>query len=52
MTRMEGRDASERRRGIGEDKRQPVIAQLAIRLRHSNLVALATLRKRNCSGEA
>ena len=45
MTRREDKEASERRRRIGEDKRQPVMAQLAARWRRSNLVELVTLRK-------
>ena len=31
MTRQVSRDASEKRRGIGEDKRQPKIARLDAR---------------------
>ena len=49
---MGGRKASERRRGIGEDERQPVMAQLATRWRHSNLVILVMLKKGNHPGEA
>ena len=52
MTRRGGREASERRRGIGEDERQPVMAQLAALWRRSNLVILVTLRKENHLGEA
>ena len=52
MTRRGGKDASERSRGIGEDKRQLVMAQLAARWRHSNLVRLVALRKGNHLGEA
>ena len=51
MTRRGGREASERRSGIGEDERQPVMAQLAARWRRSNLVILVTLRKGNHPGE-
>ena len=49
---MGGREASERRRGKGEDERQLVIARLAARWRHSNLIRLVALRKGNHSGEA
>ena len=52
MTRRGGREASERRRGIGEDERQPVMARLAARWRRSNLVKLVALRKGNHPGEA
>ena len=51
MTRKGGRKASERRRGIGEDERQLVMARLAARWRCSNLVILVTLRKGNHPGE-
>ena len=40
VTRSGGREASERRSGIREDERQPVMAQLAARWRRSNLVIL------------
>ena len=43
MTRRGGKEASERRSGIGEDERQPVMARLAARWRHSNLVILEML---------
>ena len=36
MTRRGGKEASERRRGIGDDERQPVMARLAARRRRSN----------------
>ena len=52
MTRIGGEEASERRRGIREDERQPVMARLAAWWRHSNLVRLVTLRKGNHPGEA
>ena len=52
MTRREGREASERRSGIGEDEMQPVMARLATGWRRSNLVKLITLRKGNHPGEA
>ena len=52
MTRREGKQASERKSGIGEDERQPVMAQLATRWRHSNLVILVALKKGNHPGEA
>ena len=45
MTRSEGKEASERIRGIGEDERQPVMARLAARWRRFNLVKLVPLRK-------
>ena len=52
MTRRGGRKASERRSGIGDDKRQPVMVRPATRWRRSNLVILVTLRKGNHPGEA
>ena len=52
MTHRGGKGISERRSGIGEDERQPMIAPLATRWRHSNLVILVTLKKGNHSGEA
>ena len=52
MTRREGREASERRRGIGEDERQPVMARLATRWRRFNLVILVTPKKGNHPGES
>ena len=52
MTHKGGQEASERRSGIGEDERQPVMAQLAARWRRSNLVILVALRKGNHPGEA
>ena len=52
MTRRGGKEASERRTGIGEDERQPVMARLAARWRRSNLVKLVALRNGNHSGEA
>ena len=52
MTRRGGNEALERRSGIGEDERQPVMARLAIRWRRSNLVILVALRKGNHPGEA
>ena len=51
MTRREGKEASESSRGIWEDERQPVMAQLAARWRRSNLVILVVLRKGNYPGE-
>ena len=51
MTRRGDKEASERKRGIGEDERQPVMARLAARWRRSNLVKLVTLRKGNYPGE-
>ena len=52
MTRREGKEASEKSSGIGEDKRQLVMARLAARWRRSNLVVLVALRKGNHPGEA
>ena len=52
VTRMEGKEASERRRGIGEDERQPVMVRLAARWKRSNVVILVTLKKGNHPGEA
>ena len=51
MTRRGGEEALEIRSGIGEDEKQPVIARLAARWRHSNLVLSVTL-KGNHMGEA
>ena len=44
MTHRGSRKASERRRGIEEDERQPVIARLVAQWRPTNLVILVTLR--------
>ena len=52
MTRRGGKEASERRSGIGDDERQPVMARLAARWRRFNLVKLVALRKGNYPGEA
>ena len=52
MTCRGGKEALERRRGIGEDERQLVMAQLAARCRLSDLVRLVALRKGNHLGEA
>ena len=52
MTRRGGKEAPERRSGIGVDERLPVMARLAARWRRSNLVILVTLRKGNRPGEA
>ena len=52
MTRRGGKEASESSRGIGEDERQPMMAQLVARWRRSNLVILVALRKGNHPGEA
>ena len=49
MTRRKGKEASERRRDIKEDERQPVMARLAARWMRSNLVMF---RKGNHPGEA
>ena len=51
VTRRGGKEASERRNGIGDD-RQPVMARLAARWRRSNLVIWVTLMKGNHPGEA
>ena len=47
-----GKEASERRRRVGEDERQLVMARLAARWRPSNLVILVTLRKGKHMGQA
>ena len=52
MTCRGGKEASERRTGIGENERQPEMARLAARWSRSNLVILITLRKGNHLGEA
>ena len=52
MTHRGGKEVSERRRGIGEGERQPVMAQLAAWWRCSNLVELVVLRKGNHLDEA
>ena len=52
MTRRGGKETSERRRGIGEDERQPAMARLAAWCRPSNLVILVALRKGNHSDKA
>ena len=52
VTRRGGREALDRGSGIGEDERQPLMARLAARWRHSNLVTLVTLKKGNHPGEA
>ena len=51
MTCRGGREASVKRRGIGEDERQLVMARLAARWKCSNLVKLVALRKGNHLGE-
>ena len=50
MTRRGSKEALERRNGIGEDERQPVMVRLAARWRRSNLVILVALKKRKPSG--
>ena len=52
MTRRGGTEASEKRSGIGEDERQPVMARLAARWRRSDLVRLVALRNGNHPGKA
>ena len=47
MTRRGGKEASKRRRGMWEDERRPVMARLADRWRHFNLVKLVALKKGN-----
>ena len=51
MTRSGGREASERRNGIGKYEKQLVMARLAARWRRSNLMILVTLKKVNHPGE-
>ena len=50
MTRRGGKEALERRSGMGEDERQLVMARPATRWRHSNLVKLVMLKKGNHPG--
>ena len=52
MTRRGGKEALERRRGIGKDVRQPVMARQAARWMRSNLMILITLEKGYHPGEA
>ena len=52
MTYRGDKEALERKRGIGKDKKQPVMAQLATQWRHSHLVKLVALRKGSHLGEA
>ena len=52
MTRRGGKEALERRSGIGKDERHPVMARLAARWRRSNLVISVTLKKGNYLGKA
>ena len=52
MTHRVSKEASERRSGIGEEERQPVMARLAARWKRSNLVILLTLKKGNHPGRA
>ena len=52
MTRRGGRDASERKSRIGEDKRLLEMVRLAARQRRSNSIILVKLRKENHPGEA
>ena len=51
MTRRGGKEASERRSGIGEDEKQLLMARLAAQWRRSNLVVLVMLKKGNYLGE-
>ena len=51
MTRRGGGEASEGRRGIGDDEKQPVMTRLTARWRRSNLVELVALSKGNHAGE-
>ena len=52
VTGRGGKEASERRSGIEEDERQPLMARLAAQWRRSNLAILVTLKKGNHPGEA
>ena len=52
MTRRGSKEASERRSGIREDERQPVMARLAARWRCSNSVILVALKNGNHPDEA
>ena len=52
MTRRGGKEASERRSGIGKDQGQPEMVRLAARWKRSNLVMLVTRRKGNHPSEA
>ena len=45
MTRRGGREAWEKRSGIGEDERHPVMARLAARWRRSNSLMVVTLKE-------
>ena len=47
MTRRKERIASERKSGIGENERQPKMAQLATRWKRFNLVILVTFKQGN-----
>ena len=51
VTRKGGKEASERRSGIGEYERQSMMARLSLRWRRSNLVILEMLKKGNHPGE-
>ena len=51
MTHRGGKEALEKRSGIGENERQPEIAQLAAWWRRSKLVILVMLRKGNHPGK-
>ena len=52
VTRRGGKDAPERRNGIGEDDRQPIMARIAGQSKRFNLATLVKLRKENHLGEA
>ena len=52
MTRRGGKEASESRSGIEEDKRQSVMARLVAWWKRSNLVKLVMLKKGNHPSEA
>ena len=52
MTQRGGKEVLERRSGIGQDERQPVMVRLAAQWRRSNLAILVTLKKGNYAGEA
>ena len=52
MTRRGGKEASDKRSGIGEDERQLEVVRLAARSKSYDLVMLVTLRKGNHPDEA
>ena len=52
MTRGGGKEAWEKRSGIGEVERHPVMARPAARWKRSNLVILVALKKGSHPGKA